>query len=483
VSDRPRFADGWQKGYAGGREMIYIFIWILVLCISVFFFRKAAGSLSITKINLISLLFYYSLLLSSFIGSLLIVLHRDQSYIIAKIIDPASRQMGFYFVCTIMLLLPLTMWVVAKVFGFQAEREFQQYWAKPIDEAFTTSASEKLFYRTFLLLSCLCLASVIFVVVLTFIRIGTIPIIEAMIHPGIQIGVLRQEAAKAITGPGVYIKNIFALALTPVLSLVTYAFMIKTKRIKWGLLFYLLLMASLFMQIYDLQKAPILFYIASLILLRMFAGVTRLNLKKILFIGLIGGIYLVFTYGAAEVTGTKKLISYYSGPIGRTILTQIAPMYLYIDRYGKIYPYLGTKILPDSILKLYGITEKRSSRVLMEEMFPEKVMAGTAGVLNTLYVGEAYAGFGIAGVIHGTILLGIFIQFLYMVFIRLPKHPVFISLFVYFTINIPRAVVGGFTDILFNPLWIIVTLFVCAPFAFIYGWTYVKVMRQTKLEG
>lgn len=462
--------------------MIYVLIWILVLFISIYFFRKSAGSLSIKKLNLISILFYYSLLLSSFIGSILIVLNIDQSYIIAKMIYQESRVVGFYLVCSVMILLPLTMWMIAKLFGFQADREFDRYWNKPVEEVFTDSESQKLFYRVFLVIAFICLGSVAYVAFITLVRTGSIPIIEAVINPDAELGKLRQLAKGAITGPTIYLKNIFALALTPIISLVSYGFALTTKQKKWKLLFYPLFMGSLFIQIYDFQKAPIIFYIGSIILLRMFIGKTKFDLKKMVLISLAGVAYIVATYSASGVQGASSFLSYNSGPIGRVILTQIAPMYLYVDRYDEIYPYLEEKALPEPILSLYGIEEKRSARVLIEDVFPEKVAEGTAGVLNTLYAGEAYAGFGVTGVIVGTILLGIFIQMLYIIFIRLPKHPIILSLFIYFTINIPRAAVGGFTDILFNPLWIMVTVLILLPFVILYGWMYFKNRHEFKMK-
>jgi hypothetical protein len=105
---------------------------------------------------------------------------------------------------------------------------------------------------------------------------------------------------------------------------------------------------------------------------------------------------------------------------------------------------------------MYDLEHVRSARVVMENYFPERVEEGIAGVLNTLYAGEAYANFGYNGIIIGTLYVGFFIQVLYIGFLRLPKHPVLIVLFIFFTVNIPRVVVGGFADFLFNPFWIMI---------------------------
>ncbi|NEU44236.1 oligosaccharide repeat unit polymerase, partial [Enterococcus faecium] len=77
------------------------------------------------------------------------------------------------------------------------------------------------------------------------------------------------------------------------------------------------------------------------------------------------------------------------------------------------------------------------------------------GVSNTLTVAEAYANFGYVGIVIGTLYVGVVTQLLYIWFLRLPKNPLFLSLFVYFSINIPRTLVGGFSDFLFNPTWVL----------------------------
>jgi oligosaccharide repeat unit polymerase len=376
-----------------------------------------------------------------------------------------------------MVALPLTMYVVSKLVGFRAKEEFHSYWNAPITEVFTTKKSKQEFYWLFCILSVVSLGSVIY----TAWKTPSIPIFSLLHHTDTSAATLRIEAKESFAG-SVYIKNIFAIGLTPILSLIAYVYALKTKELRWRVLFALLFVAAVFIQVYDMQKAPLLFYLLMVLLVRMYVGKTKLDMKKLVILLSIAALYLVMMYVALGVTDSSAFLSYSSGPIGRTILTQIAPMYLYIDRYDAVYPYLEEKGLPSAILQLYGIDQTRSSRVLMEEIFPERVKEGTAGVMNTLYVGEAYATFGWAGVVVGTIVLGVFIQFLYILFMRLPKHPIFLSLYVYFSINIPRAMVGGFFDLLVNPVWMTIVLLVVLPYLIVAYRSYQRSKLSPKLE-
>ena len=168
-----------------------------------------------------------------------------------------------------------------------------------------------------------------------------------------------------------------------------------------------------------------------------------------------------------DVNDIGTFLSYKSGPIGRIIFAQIAPTYLHLDIFGSSLDFLKGASLPSMIIGWFDMEQVRSARLVMANAFPNRIEDGTGGVLNTLYIAEAYANFGYLGIIIGTIYVGILVQTLYIVFIRLPKNPIFLCLFVYFSINIPRTLVGGFTDFLFNPIWIFITFLFVGIFLFI----------------
>jgi oligosaccharide repeat unit polymerase len=440
--------------------VIWILAWILTLIIGVTLLHKSSGGLSLKKPSLHLVIFGYVYLLSSLIGSLLIVLEIDRSYIINKLLFPESRQLGFLLVCGSFLLFAFTTVIVSKIVGFQSDREFNRYWKASVNEVFTSDDNKKLFFRIFLGLSIISLLSVVY----TLVHTSTIPLFSAILGNTADLAKGRIDAKEGYTGI-VYIKNILAIGLTPLLSIVAFVYALKTRLWSWRVLFGFLFVAAVIIQLYNFEKAPAMFYMIMLILASITVGKLKLNLRVILLFTVIGVAYIVVMYTLLGATGSSTFLNYSQGPIGRIILTQIAPMYIFVDRFGEVYPYLHLYGLPDAILQLYDVDQMRSARVIMMDLFPEKVEEGTAGVLNTLYVGEAFATYGIWGVMLGTVYLGIFVQLLYILFIRLPKHPVFISLFVFFIVNIPRAMVGGFSDLVINPVWLILFTLIVFPYA------------------
>jgi oligosaccharide repeat unit polymerase len=444
----------------GFSYMMYVLMWLIVLVISFWLFQKAAGTMSILKPNLLSVSFYYSLFSSTFIGSLLIVLGIDNHYMIRLLSSESFRVIGFYIICFIMIFLPLTMYLVSNLFGFQADKEFQRYLKAPVRDE---SNHDLLTFLIYLGLTGLSLLAILY----TIMHLEHIPILELM-KGSENLGQLRIEASHGFTG-NTLIRNIFGIALTPVLSMITFIYAYKTRKLKWILLFAVTFPSAVFIQVYDLAKAPIFFYTLMFLLLLIYMGVFRLTWFRVALLGIIGGAGLVLMYIFIQgVTDIDQFLSYNRGPIGRLILSQVAPFYLHLDLFTDRLPLLMGKSLPSTIIGLYDMEQIRSARLAMEVFFPEKVEAGTAGVLNTLYAAEAFANFGYAGVILGTIYVGVFIQFIYILFIRLPKNPLFLTLFVYFTVNIPRVMIGGFADFLLNTLWIAVVVVLVSPHFLVY---------------
>lgn len=430
--------------------MLAIIIWMAVLAISVILFKNVSGSLSLLKPNLNSLIFYYSLLVSSYIGSLLIALDIDHYYMINKLDHEVYRYIGFGAVSFVMIMLPLSMFIVSKLAGFDAKKEFNHYLKKPIEHTFTERNE---FYLIFLGLSLISMLAVAY----TLLKTSQVPIFALLKGNLSDLGMLRIDAARNFHGK-VLIRNIFAIALTPLLSLIAYVYTVKTRQLKWGLLFLPLFACAVLISVYDLSKSPIIFYIIMFIFVQLYVGRLVLNRRRINFYVICGATLIILMYMFIQgVNDLGSYLSYSSGPIGRLILAQIAPTFLHLNIFGESIPFLHGSSLPSILIGWFDIEQVRSARLVMANAFPNRIEDGTGGVLNTLFIAEAYANFGYLGILFGTIYVGVLIQILYIIFIRLPKNPVFLCLFIYFSINIPRTLVGGFADFLFNPIWIFIT--------------------------
>ncbi|WP_227937234.1 O-antigen polymerase [Alkalihalobacillus deserti] len=430
--------------------MYYISIWCIALIVSIVLFQKASGSLSLVKPNVISITFYYSLLITSFIGTLLIALGVDQHYMIDRLRDESVRHTGFWLIVLVMVLMPTVMVIVSGLSRFESEVELTGYLEKKV-----ALEDNKMIFFLFSILA----AIGVFAVAYTYLNLRQIPLLGLVTGASShELAQMRIEASRDFGG-NIYIRNIFALQLVPLLSLIAFVYGTVSKQVKWRLWFIILLGASILISLYDLAKAPIFFYFLMLLLTSIYIGQVKLNLRKItvLALGGVTGLIVMYVF-IQDVTSLNQFLSYNTGPLGRLILAQISPFFLHLDLFGNYVPYLGGKSLPSSFLALYDLEHIRSARLTLEYYFPDRVEDGTGGVLNTIYIAEAYANFGYLGVVAGTIYIGLFLQGLYIIFLRLKKHPILIGLFVYFTINIPRTIVGGFADFLYNPIWIAATV-------------------------
>ncbi|MGD6817050.1 O-antigen polymerase [Metabacillus sp. 113a] len=454
--------------------MVYFLIWAAVLVISFNLFKKVSGSMSLLTPNLLSITFYYSLLASTFIGSLLIVLEIDDHYMIKSLSDDYYRYLGFFFICFIMLVMPLTMFLLNKLAGFNGEKEFKSYIAAPV---YKEENGSQLFY-----LYCFFTAMSLGAIGYTILKIDAIPILQ-LLKGSDNLAELRIDASHNFGGSTV-IRNIFGVALAPILSMVTFIYFYQRKELRWFVLFALTTGGALFMAVYDLSKAPIFFYAITVLLLLIYLRIIKLTWLRLAILGGFGVILLVVMYVFIQgVTEPSSFLSYNSGPIGRILLSQVGPFYLHLDLFTDRMDLLYGQSLPSSILGLYDMEQVRSARLAMEVFYPQKVEEGTAGVLNTIFAAEAYANFGYAGILLGTIYVGAVIQIIYMLFIRLPKTPLFLALFIYFTVNIPRIVIGGFADFLFNPMWIAVLVILLTPYVLFYLYRLVKKFRKNSMNG
>ncbi|MEI4769570.1 oligosaccharide repeat unit polymerase [Psychrobacillus sp. FJAT-51614] len=427
---------------------------------------------------MISIIYYYSFLISSYIGGLLIALGIDDYYMIKRMDHEEYRIIGFVLLTILMILFPLTQLVVGRLFGFNAPLEFERYLHEPVRTS--VDKNKKIFQLAFSALAAISILAVAY----TLLKTHSVPIFELLKGNTEDLAKMRIDAARGFNG-NVYIRNIFGIALTPILSIIAYVYAIQTREFLWKTLFFMLFISSVLITTYDLAKSPIFFYVIMLILARVYSKSLVLNWKKISGYLIAGTVLLVVMYIAIQgVTEVESFLAYNTGPIGRIILAQISPFFLHIDTFSHSISLLEAKGLPSFIIGFFDMEQVRSGRMMMENVFPENVDKGTGGVLNTIFLGEAFATYGYFGVIAAIIYVAAIIQIIYMLFMRLRKTPVVIALFVYFTINIPRTLVGGVSDFLFNPIWVMTTVVLAGLYIleqyFMVIWSFLmsKVMKK-----
>lgn len=419
---------------------MYALISLVVLIISYWFFSKASGGMNPKRLNMISWVFWYSLLLQTFIASILIVYSLDNHYSVGKIYFESSRLKGWLAVQYCMVVLPISMYVcmiltTKKINNKMVLDDF-------IKSKMTSCITEKdRVLRGFLyFLAIICCGAVFY----SFLSIGSYPF-KMFIVGGENFSEYRQSVTRGFSG-NVYIKNMIGLTLTPIVSYIFYAYY-RLYAEKIDLLFFgLTFFCALSIISFDYAKSPIAFYLIGFIFLKISIG-DNINYKKfITYFFLIIGLIVTYYLATGYEGGVSSLFSSYNtGILGRILLSQASGLYLAFDYYPIVYDYIGF----NSISNFFGEDRERMARELMIGVNEAAVLSGEAGVINTLFVAEAWANFGAWGVIFGVIWVGFFIQILYQFFIRGSKNPLKLGIYSYLCYKIP--VTGGLNDFIYNP--------------------------------
>ena len=429
--------------------MLFIFVSFFVLVVSTLLFKKAAGTLSIGKINMISYIFIYNIIIQSFIGVNLGILYLDNHYLISRLHDFDLRLKVWLAVLYVMITMPLGMLLANRMFNVRPSKLYFNYLKKSLQPVLSKKDSYVLiiFYGV----AVISIGAVIY----TYAHLNNIPIIAFLSGAdSLELSKLRISASRNFQG-NIYIRNILGLGLAPVLAYIAYVYYRLYQNRRFLITFLVLFFNAVLILVYDLSKAPLIEFIIGFVFIEVLVK-GKINSKKIVHYGLLIIFMILFMYNYVMGAPISALLNYNTGPIGRLILTQIAPLYYHFYLFPNHNDFLLGRSFPQLILSIFGEEHIRSSRVVMEYVNPKGVASGTAGVANTLFIGEAYANFGLIGLILSPFIIGFIIQLSYILLLKMPKNPIWVGVFGLMSYSWP--VTGGFVDFLYNPGLMIIIL-------------------------
>lgn len=160
--------------------------------------------------------------------------------------------------------------------------------------------------------------------------------------------------------------------------------------------------------------------------------------------------FLLIFYG---VLAHEVVIDLYNGIIGRTVFTQFGTLCMHFEVFTEYIDFLHGRSLSPSILSIMGMdagSHVRSGRVVMEMYNPLGVYEGAAGVSNTIFIGEAYANWGIIGIIFSIVWISLILTICFICFMKLKKNSVTVAYFAILTQQLVITLQGGFADYIYN---------------------------------
>lgn len=421
-----------------------------VFIISTVLFRAAAGSLKFTKLNMISTIFYF-LLVFNLIGGSLIYIGIREHYLIQKIHILQTIDTTYYALAYCMIVFPLTLLFIKKmVTVFVGDNNTVTFVRRSINYN-----SRMINIEGFVVvLMLICTTATLYV----FFHLGYIPVLSVL--RGENLDVLRQSGSRNFGG-NQYIKNLLMSVLTPMVSYYAYIYYRMTRGWFWRFCFFYMAALSVIVLTYDFSKSPIITYLLGLYLVEVATGHIVNSRRFILLIS--AAVLIILSFYILLFNVGSAVASIYTGPLGRILFTQVATLFLHTEAFPYYHEFLHGASFNGWMSFLFPAAEGvRSGRVVMEIYNVAGVQAGTAGVMNTVFIGEAYANYGMIGFILAPIVFGIIIGLFAYLIPSAKKTPVSILFYVQMTLQFTTIVEGGFVDIFYSASTVFIIIVVSA---------------------
>lgn len=422
--------------------MLRVAVVLIGLVLSLLLFRKAAGTLHIGKINLISYTMYL-FLLQTYAGASLVYLGDRNHYTMNYIMNDSSFDIMFYSVLLTALLFPLSIRVLYGIMNVDIRMRYREYLEKPVE----IRSERPMFWILSVTGFICCLFLLIYII-----KIGYFPLLRLVYKPaGFDFGIERQRIS-SITVINSYVTNVVIGTGIPLLSYMAFAYALALKKkFWWWALTFVLFGASIVEETLNFEKSPVVFYLFVMLLILMYSR-GGLKTKTVVLFGICAAVIIVFIYTEQGYSFFSGDSNFYNGPVGRVLFTQVGTLAMHFDLFPFMFPFLGGRSLSPTAMSLLGIDGSyvRSGKLVMDYYGSDKVYDGTGGVMNTVFIGEAYANFGWIGMILGIVYVAVLMGLLFWMFLKIRKNPWNLAIACMLTGKLALASQGGFTDFIYN---------------------------------
>lgn len=430
-------------------ELHFEIVILICLAASLFGIYKAAGTLNPGKVNIISA-FYYLFLLQTFVGIALIVLGFDKHYTLNRLINREETiEIAFWVIMAAAVFMPFCMFFFEKIFKINAKREYSIYLNQTVKVK-----NEDTIYKVIIIGTMIGMI----LMIAWFIKIGYIPALMLVHSPENFDFALERSRIGSIYLIHPYVSNILILTCIPLLSYLAFTYVLVKKEKKWYILFGILFFMSLLVKTYNFAKSPVVYHLVVFLMIYIYCkgGISKKALVAFILVSISG---IVFMYWATGYNGT--LLDIYNGPIGRTLFSQLGALLCVFDAFPRFFGFLNGRSLSAPLLPLLRMNPDmhlRSGKLMMDFYGSEGVYDGSAGVLNSFFVGEAYANYGWKGVAFSLIWVSMIFVIVLAIVLKLKKTPMMVTFFAVFTLKMPMATQGGFFDFIFSVDFIVTSV-------------------------
>jgi len=405
--------------------------------------------MKLTQLNMVSWIFYIHLIMLSFIASIFVV-NGWENYEQISFIGADARFYGWLSIQYTMIAMPAGMLFINYLYGYVSSKKmFNSY----VNSSIVTLFSQRDSYALYPLYvsSFVSLVTVIY----TFILLKNIPIygvIQGL--DSYSLALLRTEAFMEFDGSDT-IRKLFGVTLTPILCYVAYAYWRLTKLKKHLIWFLIMFVFSFFIVTYNIAKIPVVLFILGFLFLNVLINgyVKKTTLFCMAFLALIVIVFAyIFVMHVVDIEPLFNIIW------RRIIFGEIVGTFYSFEYFPNTHDFIGwtslSKILPFDI----GLgNSERAFKILMYITNPGSIQDGRGGVVNSLFIQEAWANFGLYGVIFAPFYVGMIVQLIYNFFLSFKKTPVTLGVLAYLSYKMPVS--SGFYHFVFDEALVFIFIF------------------------
>ena len=395
------------------------------MLVSMYLFRIAAGSISLLHLNTVSYVMYFQLFLMAVVGSVLVATKKvDYHYMIAPVSD-AVKVYAWVGVMYSIIAMPLGMILLNNMLKIRNIREkLKDYVRKPIKCDFGSKSQNNI------LLILTIFSTLVLVYVLTSNDI--IPIFE-LIKGNKKVAAVGRILVRREFGGIEYIKNLLGLILIPIFAYFSYIIWQRNKSFIRFVFMLILNFNAILLLIYDTQKAPFVFFLMGYIIILTMVK-NGVSLFKFIFFIISALLLVSLGYYMTGERGIDQLLDPTSALYGRIFISgyggYVLSLHFFHDIIKDSTIFIG---IPHAILDFFHLPSTESARLLMQQINPEGVKAGTANLISSYYLGEAYANYGILGIVFSPFIVGFIVQSLHIILLQSRKYPLWIAFYAFIT--------------------------------------------------
>lgn len=388
------------------------------------------------RLNILSWNFYVQFVLFTFIGATLTVW--GVPHYLIDLVSVETKRQAYWFITITMISTPLAMVIAQQyLFGGNIRTDVQTYFNGPLQKV-----NNQAVYWVILTFVVFLATTYVYLV------LRRIPFLILFSNlSSFDLALTRAEAKYNFAG-NEYIRNLFSVLLAPLTSYVAYSYYWYYKRPFYRWWFWSTVLITVAALTYNNEKSPIIIYFLSLYFATTFIK-GKANKKQLATIGLVTFGLLVATYVLFANEAVSQNL--FTGIVNRIVLSQYAGVPLTLSAFPRLMPFLWGSSFPAWLASLFNQEHLASANALNLLYRSRAVEEGTAGVINSFFIAEAWANFGWMGVLIAPVWIGVLMQFIYYKLITAPKTPVNVALMTYFMTAFP--ITGGFVGFVWNPAW------------------------------